>query len=181
MMTTPTSYTHPMSVVEASRLSGPLEITPSAEECAAIAQRFGWLSVENCTAQLAFAVKGKEVTITGEVRARVTQPCVATGEPVAEGITAPLTLQLVPAETLEAAEDASEVELDSGELDILGYEDGRFDLGDIIAETLALAVNPWPRSQGAGAFLKDKGVLSEDEAGAFGALASLRDKLSGKS
>ena len=180
-MTTPAQFTRPMSVVEASRLSGPLEITPNAEECAAIAQRFGWLSVENCTAQLEFAVKGKTVTVTGEVRARVTQPCVATGDPGVEGVTAPLTLELVPADTLEAAEDAGEVELDSAALDILGYEDGRFDLADIIAETLALAVNPWPRSQGAGAFLKDKGVLSEDEAGTFGALAGLRDKLSGKS
>lgn len=180
-MAAPASFTHPMTPAEAARLSHPLEIVASAEDCAAIARRFGWIAVERLTATLDIAVKGKEVTITGMVRAQVTQACVATGDPVAEGINAPLSLVLVPIETLEAAEDAGDIELDDSALDVLGYENGRFDLGDIVAETLAVSVDPWPRSKGASEYLKAKGVLSEEEAGTFGALAGLRDKLSGKS
>lgn len=172
-------FSRPMSVVEASRLPGPVDIVASDAECAAIAARFGWIAVEKLHATLTLGVEGKTVRITGSAHARVTQPCIATGDPVVEGVNTALTVQLVPLEALEAAEEASEVELDSDALDILGYENGRFDLGDIVAETIVLAVDPWPRSPGASEFLKAKGVIGEEDAGSFGALAALRDKMQG--
>jgi hypothetical protein len=45
---------------------------------------------------------------------------------------------------------------------------------------MALALDPFPRSSEAGDALREAGVLSEEEAGPFGALKELRDKLSGK-
>ncbi|HEV2747118.1 MAG TPA: DUF177 domain-containing protein, partial [Allosphingosinicella sp.] len=43
--------------------------------------------------------------------------------------------------------------------------------------TLALSLDPFPRSPAAAEALKAAGVKSEEEAGPFGALAALRDKL----
>jgi uncharacterized metal-binding protein YceD (DUF177 family) len=60
------------------------------------------------------------------------------------------------------------------------FHDGAaIDLGSAIADSLALAVDPYPRSPSADAALKDAGVLSEDEAGPFAALAALKSKLGG--
>ena len=70
-----------------------------------------------------------------------------------------------------------EIELSEGEMDVVFYDGGAVDLGEAVAETLSLALDPYPRAPEAIDVLKAAGVKSEEEAGAFGALASLRDKL----
>jgi hypothetical protein len=54
------------------------------------------------------------------------------------------------------------------------YDGGIIDLGSAIADTLALSLNPYPRSAGADAALKEAGILTEAEAGPFAALAQLK-------
>ena len=79
----------------------------------------------------------------------------------------------------EGSTQGDEVELSEDECDIVFYEGGSIDLGEAAAETLALTLDPFPRSPGAAQALKEAGVISEEEAGPFGALAALRDKLKG--
>ena len=50
------------------------------------------------------------------------------------------------------------------------------DLGEAAAETMVLALDPFPRGPGAAAALQEAGVVSEEEAGPFGALKSLLEK-----
>ena len=47
------------------------------------------------------------------------------------------------------------------------------DLGEAAAETVALALDPFPRSPRAADVLRDAGVISEEEAKPKGALAGL--------
>ena len=54
------------------------------------------------------------------------------------------------------------------------YTGGAIDLGEAAAETLALVLDPFPRSPGAQAALREAGVLNEEEAGPFAALAKLK-------
>jgi uncharacterized protein YutE (UPF0331/DUF86 family) len=61
------------------------------------------------------------------------------------------------------------------------YTDGAIDLGEAVAQTMALALDPFPRSTNAEAALREAGVISEEEAGPFGALKGLRDQLAEKS
>ncbi len=77
----------------------------------------------------------------------------------------------------EPARTDEEVELSETELDVTFYEGAEIDLGEAVAETLALSLDPFPRSAGADEALKAAGVKSEEEAGPFAALAGLRDKL----
>jgi hypothetical protein len=75
-----------------------------------------------------------------------------------------------------AGED-EEIELDEGALDTVPYEGGTIDLGEAAAETMALALDPFPRSANAAAVLREAGVLTEEEAKPKGALAGLGDLL----
>ena len=50
------------------------------------------------------------------------------------------------------------------------------DLGEALAEQLALALDPYPRAPTADTRIKEIGILSEEEAGPFGALAALKDQ-----
>jgi hypothetical protein len=48
------------------------------------------------------------------------------------------------------------------------------DLGTAIADTLALSLDPYPRSAGAETALKAAGVMTEEEASPFAVLAQLK-------
>ena len=58
--------------------------------------------------------------------------------------------------------------------DVVFHDGSAIDLGEAIADTLALSLDPYPRSAGADAALKEAGVLTEAEAGPFAALAKLK-------
>jgi hypothetical protein len=51
---------------------------------------------------------------------------------------------------------------------------GRIEIGSATADTLALALNPFPRGPNADAALQAAGILSEEQAGPFAALAKLK-------
>lgn len=170
-----TEFSRPMTLAEAKRQSGMLLLAADESERAALAARFGLAALDRLDARIAISIDGETIRLSGDVGGDAVQSCVATGEPVPAKVQAPLDVTLVP----EAeGGDVEELELDSADLDVETYPPGgRFDLGEIVAETFALALDPWPRSAGADEFLKTKGVLSEEEAGSFGALAALRDTL----
>lgn len=170
-----TEFSRPMTLAEAKRQSGPLALCADAGERAALAARFSLAALDRLDARILFAVDGETIRLTGDVGGDAVQSCVATGEPVPAKVQVPLEVTLVPEAPVGEVE---ELELDSADLDVETYPPGgRFDLGEIVAETFALALDPWPRSEGADDFLRAKGVLKEEEAGSFGALAALRDTL----
>ena len=67
-----------------------------------------------------------------------------------------------------------EIELGAGDLDVIFHDGSTIDLGGALVDTLALSLNPYPRSAAADAALKEAGVLSEEQASPFAVLASLK-------
>nr|WP_276591691.1 DUF177 domain-containing protein [Sphingomicrobium nitratireducens] len=107
--------------------------------------------------------------------AEADQACIATGDPVAASIDEPFDLRFVPSPSGGDADE--EVELGGEDLDTVFHDGATLALGDAIADTLSLALDPYPRSAGADAALKEAGVLTEEEAGPFSALAALKEKM----
>lgn len=161
------------------RMRWPQHVEADAAEREALARRFGFTALEELTADYSLVREGMTVTATGSVAARLSQPCIATGEPVAEEASEDFTIRFLPEEEETAADAGEELELDAGECDTLPYRGGRIDMGEAIAETLALAVNPYPRSANAEDYLREAGVLTEDQAGPFAVLAALKDRKKG--
>ena len=150
-------------------------IEAQAEERTALARRFGLLDIARLTAEIALVRRDEEVTATGRIQAAVTQSCVASAAPVEAVVDAPFELLFRPAAVPGRPDE--EVELGPSELDIDFYDGAAIDLGEAVAETMALSLDPYPRAPDADQALKAAGVKSEEEAGPFGALAALRDKL----
>jgi uncharacterized metal-binding protein YceD (DUF177 family) len=153
-------------------------VAADEEERAALATRFGLVAIDRLEAEAALSRHGGTITAAGLVRAAVTQSCVATGEPVPATIEAPFRVDFRPAPEGGADE---EIELGEGELDTIFYDGGAIDLGEAVAETLSLSLDPYPRAEGAEAALRAAGVKSEAqetaESSPFAALQGLRDKL----
>ena len=152
-----------------------IDFNANAEELATIAARLRLLSLDRLDAHAVLARDGDKVTATGRLKASLTQACVATGEPVAEHVDEAFDLSFVPTPTAD-----EELELDADQLDTIFHDGAIIDLGTAIADTLALALEPYPRSAAADEALREAGVLNEEEAGPFAALATLKAKMSGE-
>ncbi|MGQ0590911.1 MAG: YceD family protein [Sphingosinicella sp.] len=154
----------------------PRRVAIEADEAerAVLAARFGLVAIDRLAAEAELVRTGTDVAATGRIEAAVTQACVATGAPVEARIDEPFSIRFQP---LPESGPDEEIELGENELDVTFYEGGAIDLGEAAAETLALALDPYPRSPDAETALKQAGVQSEEEAGPFGALAALRGKL----
>ena len=91
--------------------------------------------------------------MTGTVDVTVTQTCVVTLEEIECRYSAPLNVEFWPAEMLaEEGED----EIDPLAADREPIEEGRIDVGRIVYEELASAIDPFPRREGAAFDWEDK-------------------------
>jgi uncharacterized metal-binding protein YceD (DUF177 family) len=154
-----------------------MTVEADAGERAALAERFGLVSLERLSADALLRCEGDVIFAEGRLKAVAEQACVATGAPVPATIDEPFSLRFVPM----GEDGAEEIELDADDFDTIDYDGGAIDLGEAVAETLALCLDPFPRAPDADAVLKQAGVLSEEEAaetsGPFAALKGLKDKL----
>jgi uncharacterized metal-binding protein YceD (DUF177 family) len=150
-----------------------LDLVASEEECAAIAQRLGLVSLDRLEAHVALTRDGQSVRAEGRLGASLQQRCAITDEPVASHADEPFAFTFIPAPAATAHDE--EIELGSDELDTIFYDGAEMDLGTAIADTLALSIDPFPRGAGAEAALKEAGVMTEAEASPFAALARLRN------
>ena len=154
-----------------------MAIEAGPEERAALAARFGLLALDRLTADLTLGRSGQQVDVHGTLRADLVQACVASGAPVPAALIVPFDIAFRPQPA--AGRTDEEVELSESEMDVVFYERAEVDVGEAVAETLSLNLDPYPRAPEADAALRAAGVKSEgeEEKGPFAALAGLKDKL----
>jgi uncharacterized metal-binding protein YceD (DUF177 family) len=158
-----------------AKLSDGQRVDFSADDAerAAVAERLGLLGLDRLEAALTLRRQGEEVRAAGRLRASATQACVATGEPVPAIVDEEVTLLFLPEPSGLPDE---EVELNAEDLDVIFHDGREIDVAAAVADELSLALDPYPRSAGAEDALREAGVLSEEQAGPFAALAALKGK-----
>jgi len=124
-------------------------LTADATECAALARRFGLSALRGLSATARLQPEGGQrggrgVKVEGTFEAEVEQSCVVTLEPVVSRLADRFVLQFAEAAEGPAAELDVEAEDPPEPL-----VDGAFDLGEAVAELVALAIEPYPRAPGA--------------------------------
>jgi uncharacterized metal-binding protein YceD (DUF177 family) len=165
-------FSRPVRLDQVPRLAGEQQhIVADEAERAALIRRFKLAALERLEADYVLTSENGALVARGTARASLAQPCVATAEPVAEEIDTPFTLRFVRTADAEAEE---EVELSDEDCDTLFFDGESIDMGEAVAETVALALTPYPRSPDADRYLREIGVLSEEEASPFSALLALK-------
>ena len=149
-----------------------VELAADESERAAVAARLGLQSLACLQAHATLTRKGALVEAEGRIVASLSQNCVVTGDPVPAHVDEAFDLMFMPEP--QGSRSDEEIELGPADCDVVFYEGGTIDLGSAIADTLALSLDPYPRSAGAEAALKEAGILTEAEAGPFAALARLK-------
>jgi uncharacterized metal-binding protein YceD (DUF177 family) len=149
-----------------------LDLTADEVERRSIAQRLGLESLNRLDAHVALSREGDVVRATGRLVAALGQSCVVTGEPVAAHVDEAFDLMFMPEPTTGQPDE--EVELGAADCDVVFHDGALIDLGSAIADSLALNLDPYPRSAAADAALKEAGILNEAEASPFAVLAKLK-------
>lgn len=155
-----------------------IDVTATDAEREAIARRLGLVAIERLTAHCALdQVSGAQsgsIRARGRIKAALTQACVASGEPLPAYVDEAFELHFQP-EPVRAPDD--EIELSGDELDVIFHDGLAIELGEAIADTLAVSLDPYPRGPNAEVALQEAGVISEEQAGPFAALAALKGKI----
>lgn len=137
-------------VLRLDRLSlGPVHETFHADEveCAALAQRFGIPGIARLSGTLDVSRPGQgpAVRVVGDVSAEVTQTCVVSLEPFTQTV-AEAFVQRYTFETVAEPEEVfSDPDAEEPPEPITGET---LDMGEVLAEQLALALDPYPHAPG---------------------------------
>lgn len=156
------------------------EIATSEGECLAIAAFLDIVAVNALSASVAISRwSNAGIEVNAQLRAEVVQACVVTLEPVAQSIDEPFHLTFLPPHarkveprTVAEAEVIVQFDEEDPPDDLEGPV---LDLGPLIVEQLALALDPYPRAKGAA--LSDEFAAGEARKDSpFANLARLKDK-----
>ena len=153
-----------------SLMAAPLRLVADEAERKALANRFGLVAIGRLEAEIVLEADGEAVEAKGTLAAHVVQSCAITGDDLPVRIAEPLTLRFVP----ETPVSDEELELTEEELDEIPISGTSFDLGEAVAQSLALAIDPYATEPGADQVRKEKGLLDEAVGGPFAALAALK-------
>lgn len=160
-----------MSTPEFSRMidrrgltAEPLLLEADQEERAALAKRFELVAIDLLHAEIELEARGEVVFATGALTADIVQSCAVSGEDLPVHIREDLLLRFVPAGEASADPDV-EVELDEEDLDEIPYSGTSFDLGEAVAQSLALAIDPFAIGPAAEEARRRHGLLEEGAAG----------------
>ena len=155
-----------------------LDLTVDKEERDALADELEIVAIDRLQVKLHAVRFRGGIRVTGRLAAVVVQQSVVTFEPVTQEIGEPIDRIFLPGAEKNFAEPANaEVFVDLEGEDIPDHFDGNeADLTDLIVETLALAIDPYPRAPGEN--IDDLGLGKvEEEIHPFASLKKLKQDL----
>jgi len=123
-------------------------ISASRAECEALAKRMKLPAIHALTARLDIRPWKGGWRVTGKLRAHVEHECVRTLENFSVKLKAPVERTYLPPGQAprQPREDAPIDPLADDEPDIL--QGHQLDIGELVAETLGLSLDPWPKKPG---------------------------------
>ena len=120
-----------------------LSLVATDVEREALARRFGLLAIKSLHAQVVLKAEPGSTMIaaSGQWHAHVVQCCVVSLEPVSSVLDGPVEALFAPEDIVEAAI----VDVDPFMIVPEPFENGRMDIGELVAQHLAMGLDPYPR------------------------------------
>jgi uncharacterized metal-binding protein YceD (DUF177 family) len=142
-------------------------------ERAALAGRFALVRVDRLEADLLLnRPEERVVEVRGTLQADFVQPCAVSAEDIPVSVRESLFLRFVPESTDHAPDE--ELEIDADDCDEIEYSGTHFDLGEAVAQSLGLAIDPYLTGPQAEAARKAAGIGTPEDQGPFAALKGLK-------
>jgi hypothetical protein len=182
--TKPDPWRSPVIVAQIPDTGLHRKLEASAAERQAVAELAGLREVLSAQADLDIVPKsGGRFQVTGLVRARIGQTCVVTLDPIENEIEEEVDLIFAPeAEARRLADLIEEGQDDEEPPEVADHPEaivnGIIDLGRLATDALFLAIDPYPRKEGA--VFEAEVTAPDPEDHPFAALKALQDNKKGK-
>jgi hypothetical protein len=152
-----------------------LKLAPTAEEREELAAFLELSGIEELRIELTATPFRGGIRVLGRLRARIVQPSVVTLEPVQQDVDEPIDRVFLPdARGATPKPSGAEVFVDLEGEDLPDPLEGPdADISDLIIETLALAIDPYPRAPGE-SIADLEAELDPEPESPFAALKSLK-------
>ena len=141
-----------------------------------LAERFDLIALDSLEAALTARGDGDSIVVEGRFEAQVTQRCARSLAPVDVRVAEEFRVRFVPAAELGTVETTIDPE---AEIDLEPLASDGVDLGELVAQSLSLALDPYPRSAQSEAasvtLWGEAGEAGAERANPFGVLKKLRD------
>jgi uncharacterized metal-binding protein YceD (DUF177 family) len=141
-------------------------------ERVALAARFGIVRVDSLVADLSLTRQDRTVEVHGRMKAEIVQSCAVSAEDLPVSIDEALFFRFVP-ESADHAPD-EEIEISAEDCDEIEYTGTHIDLGEAVAQSLALAIDPFLTGPDADTARKAAGIGTPEDQGPFAALKGLK-------
>ncbi|WP_373487877.1 DUF177 domain-containing protein [Blastomonas sp.] len=173
-MKRPPEFSRPFDIRALPRQ--PITLEADASERAALAERFAIVAITSLSATATFAENQATIDVTGKLSAQLAQNCAISGEDFPTRVSNSFHLRFVPHAEYAAmiAASGDEFELAPGDLDTIAYKGGSIDLGEAIAQTLALEIDPYAEGPQAEDARETYGLTAPEAVGPFAALKGLK-------
>jgi uncharacterized metal-binding protein YceD (DUF177 family) len=168
-------FSHIVKLSEVGNHSRNIHLAADEAERSGLIARFDLAALDSLEADISLNNEAAGVVALGRFTARLAQYCIASNDPVPAVLDEPIHIRFIAEPT-----DGGEFELEADDCETMFHDGQSIDLGEAVAQSLGLALDPYPRSPDSEKILKAAGVKSEEEAAPLGALASLKDLLAKK-
>lgn len=138
-----------------------LKISPPDEERKRLAKRMNVSDLKSLEADIVISrdAGSNVLFVSGQIHANVTQPCIITAKPVhseiQDSFEAWYADEKQAVSFAKAKKEKQEREGEGGEVPFLDesedpepIENGQIDVGELVAQYLSLAINPYPQAEG---------------------------------
>ena len=135
-------------------------------ECDTIAKLLELVALDDLRFTFRIHRRGEgRLAVSGTLAAAVTQTCVVSLEPVASTLEVPVEIEFWPRHLIEDRAETIDEAASHGTLDWPEpIEGGKIDLGPVIYETLATALDPYPKREGVSfEWSEASGAVAADE------------------
>ena len=154
-------FSHRIAIDRIGDRALPVRLEAGDSARAALARRFELEAIDRLEADLSLVRRGTAIVVSGGMVADVVQRCVVSAEPVPAHIAEPIALTF---ETDPARIPADDEEVTAETVDILPVENHAIDLGEAVAQSLLLALDPYPHADDATLAAARRHLLTEEEA-----------------
>lgn len=154
-------FSRPISIDDIGPAGISVELDADPEERGRLAERFELLDLRSLTACLTVtrASSGFPIRVVGRLRADATQCCVVSLDPFDAAVESEIEVDFVPTSEMSAAQDFAVDDVDPPE----PLDGDRIDLGELVAQHVAIALDPYPRKEGAEALAWEKREKSKED------------------
>lgn len=128
-----------------------LTLDANDESRRALAERFGLLDITRLVASVKAEKTGKRgIRLSGSIDAEVVQSCVTSLKPVDANVKEDFSVRFVPSDEIEAGSEEEDAWIDAeGTEDVEPLVGEKVDVGEVVAQSLSLSLDPYPRAEGA--------------------------------